>query len=266
MPTKTLVLPSGLTGEVRNLKAKEMSILADPANAQQARTSKRRQRDGEKASKRAHPLDPIYSGCWLKTIDPGPYPISEGMAVPWSKVLQCDRFYLLLQIRDLTWGAYEFKVKCQTADCGRAKNGFLWEMDLNELAFKELPAASRDKVKAGDLTFDITIGGRACKYRLMTGEDEANLPTLPDDVAGPKKMLAQVASRLFFVEGIDDDDDRIDWVGELDVPDLYAASRAMEAIDGGVETRTKVVCDECEEEMTIDVPFGSAGFLAPTPR
>jgi hypothetical protein len=259
MPTKTLVLPSGLTGEIRNLKAKEMSILADPANSQTLRGAKR------KSAKRAHPLDPIYAGVWLKTLDAGPYTIAEGTAPQWPKVLLCDRFYLLLHVRDLTWGAYEMKVKCRTQDCPRVKKPFLWDLDLNQLEFKELPAESREKVKAGNFVFDIMVGDKACKFKLLTGEDEANLPTLADDVPTSKKLLAQVASRLFFIDGVEDDDARVDWVGELDLPDLYAASRAMDAVDGGVETRTKVVCPDCEEEFTIDVPFGDAAFLAPTP-
>ncbi len=261
MPTKTLVCPTGFTGEIRNLKAKEMSILADPSNQSTYR-------GGKKKAARAHPLDPVYANIWLRTVNPGPYPIAEGAAPVWPKIALCDRFYTLLHVRDLTWGSYEMKVKCRTPDCPRSKKAFLWDLDLNGLEFKPMPAESIAKVKAGDLVFDIQAGGRACKFKLLLGEDEANLPTLSDDVPSHKKMLAQVASRIYSVEGIDDEDTdaRVDWVGELDLPDLYAVSKTMDDVDGGVETRTKVVCPECEEEFTVDVPFGDAAFLAPTPK
>lgn len=257
MPTKTIVCPSGLTGEIRNLKAKEMSILADPANRQMAR--------GKGKGDRSNPLDAIYANVWLSTQDAGPYKLDEKGQLNWSKVLLADRFFILLQVRDLTWGAYEFKVKCKNTDCPRHKKPFLWDLDLSALQTKSLPDASFKKVAAGDFVFDLEVAGKKCKFRLMTGRDEVNAPTLADDVPTSKKLLAVMATRLFEVEGIEDDEDRVDWVGELDIPDLLEANKAMEAVDGGVETRTKVECPECEEVFTIDVPFGSPDFLAPTP-
>jgi hypothetical protein len=257
MSTKTIVCPSGLTGEIRNLKAKEMSILADPGN---------RVRTGGKKAKAAHPLDPIYAGCWLKTENPGPYGFAVGEPVPWGKVLVCDRFFMLLHIRDCTWGGYEFKVKCQNGSCKRHKKPFVWEIDINSLEYKPLPPESVEKVKAGNRTFKLQLAGKECQFKLLTGEDEANAPTLSEDVESHKKMLAIVASRIFMVQGIDSDDARVDWVGELDLPDLYKAQRMMDAVDGGVETRTTVQCPDCEEEFTVDIPFGDAAFLAPTPK
>lgn len=263
MPTKIITCPSGLQGEIRHLKAKELSILADPANAHAVRA---RGKKGKGKGRRTHPLDPIYANVWLRTESAGPYGFAQGQSVPWPRVLTCDRFYTLLHVRDLTWGPYEFFVACRTPDCPRQKRRFPWELDLNQLEFKELPQESRDKVAANDPVFELTLGGRSCKFRLLTGDDEVNAPALSEDMPTSKKLLASVAARLFYIEGIDEDDDeaRIDWVGELDVPDLYAASKAMDAVDGGVETRTKVECPECEEEFTIDIPFGDAAFLAPT--
>lgn len=260
MPTKIITCPSGLRGEIRNLKAKEMSILADPANAHTIRAGKKKGK-----GQLAHPLDAVYANVWLKTLSAGPYSIAEGHPVPWAKVLTCDRFFTLLHVRDLTWGHYEFKVPCRTDGCPRVKKKFLWELDLNQLEFKELPPESVERVKEGNLVFDMELAGKKCKFKLLTGSDEINTPVLSEDMPTSKKLLAQVAARLFYVEGIDDDEERVDWVGELDVPDLYAASKAMEAVDGGVETRTKVECPDCDEEFTIDIPFADAAFLAPTP-
>jgi hypothetical protein len=259
MPSKTIELPSGFTGEVRNLKAKELSHLADPQNGK-ARGS------GKKKIKAAHPLDPVYNGCWVKTIDPGPYGFSVGEPVPWPKIILADRFVALLHMRDLTWGGYEFKVRCQNANCERNKKPFVWEIDINELDYKMLPDESREKVKQGNLTFDLVIDSKACQFRLMTGEDEANAPTLSDDVPGHKKILAQVAARLIAVEGFDvtkDSEKVIDWVGDLDLSELYRASKAMDEVDGGAETRTVVECPSCGLEFSTDIPFGDSAFLTP---
>lgn len=269
MSTKTITCPSGLVGEIRNFKAKELSILADPANAQAFHKKK------DKGVK-AHPLDPVYDGCWLKTVDPGPYPtggkdpgIKSDGRPNWPELLTCDRFFTLIQMRHLTYGPFNWKQRCKNTLCEKSKKGkgFLWDADLTALKFKELPAESRKKVTERNLVFELELGGKKTKFKLLTGKDEANTPTLSEDVPTAQKMLAQLATRIYTVEGIPDDDDeaRIEWVGELDAPELFAASNAMDAVDGGVETRTVVVCSACDEEFTVDIPFGDPGFLAPTP-
>lgn len=257
MSIKTVTAPSGLQLEIRNLKAREMSILA-------ATKTPPHRSNKAKRVKQPHPLDPIYEGCTLNIIDPGPYTLNATGKLVWSEVLSGDRFYLLLQIRDCTWGSYEFKVRCVNEDCPRHKKPFIWDLDLNGLEVKDVPEATLEKVRQRDLTFETVLAGRRVKYKILTGEDEANQPTLGDHVPEEKKLLAQVAGRVFWVEGIESDAARIEWVGDLDLPDIYSIQRELEAVDGGVETRTIVECSDCGEEFTTDVPFADTAFLSPT--
>lgn len=256
MPTATITLPSGLSGEIRNMKAKELSILAAPNGK------------AKKGKQRAHPLDPVFEGCWLKTIDPGPYKFAIGEAVPWPKVMLGDRFVALLHIRHLTYGEFDFKVRCRNGMCIHAKKPFNWKIDLTELDVKPFPATTIERIKAGNTRFDIEIAGKKCTYELLTGAREANHPLLDLDVDPKKKLLASVASRLVTIDGaaVDpEDDDVLEWVGEIDIPELVRINKEMEKPDGGAETRTTVECpsEACGMEFVVDVPFGEEGFLSP---
>lgn len=274
MGTATITLPSGLTGEIRNMKAKELSILADPQNGKAPKP--RMPGSKRPTAKKAHPLDPVYAGCWLKTLDAGPYGFSVGDPVPWPKIVLADRFVALLHIRQLTYGNFEFRVRCPNGGCDRSKKPFVWEIDLTELEVKPLPDETIARIKAAggasglhNLRFPIEIDGTSCTFELLTGEAEANRPELSDNVPTHKKMLAQVASRLVTIDGVEVDpesDKVLDWVGNLDAPVLFQASRGMEAVDGGAETRTLITCPDCESEFPYDVPFGDPGFLTPTPK
>lgn len=249
MAQETIVMPSGFAGVVRGLKAKEMSSLADG-----------------KATLKAggHPLDPVYAGCWLETTDVGPYAgygVEIGKPVNWSHILMCDRFWAFLRIRACTWGdGYEFKVRCPNTDCVRHKKAFVWDIPLSKLEFKKLPDASIAKVKAKDLIFPFQLGGTNATFKLLQGKDEAGIGKIEDDTPGDKKLLAQAASRLVTVEGVKPDE-LIEWIGNLDWPDLVAMSKAFDDVDGGVETRTQIACPECETEWSSDVPFDVQSFL-----
>ena len=89
-----ITCPSGLSGRIRGMKAREERILAD-----------------RKLAKNGTQLDQILGACWEETLDRGPYDFGQE-AIDWSKVLQGDRFYTLLQIRVLSYGPeYAFSVR-----------------------------------------------------------------------------------------------------------------------------------------------------------
>jgi len=248
------------------MKAKELSALADPNNGRAPRQIVRK---GKPQPLKKHPLDPIFVGCWISTEDPGPYGFGVNEPVPWPRICLADRFVALLNIRQLTYGNFEWRVKCRNPACELHKKGFVWEIDCTELEVKPMPAATIEKIKNKDFKFPVTIAGKECVFELLTGSKEANRPELSADLPSHKKMLAQVASRLVTIDGRDVDpesDDVLDWVGNLDIPDLHKASKDMDAVDGGVEVRTIIECPECGTEWTADVPFDDPAFLTPTPK
>lgn len=247
MAESVITLPSGLKGRVRNMKAKEISAAAafKPGKGT------------------VSPVDAVLNGCWLETIDPGPYKLEAGLLKlpPWEKVIAGDRFVALANIRQMTWGDFEWKIRCEDPMCVRSKKPFIWSLDLSQLAVKPLPQASIEKLRAGDNLFTMEVAGKHCTFRLQVGADEGSTPDL-ETVPPEERMLVVAAFRFLSVEGVEKKDIPA-WVGELDLPDLMALEEKFDAPDGGIQTRIGVVCPECDLEFAADIPFGDRDFLAP---
>lgn len=256
---ETITCPSGLKLLLRNMKAKELSLLAAGSEEDDGKQKAAKKRD---KTVTRNPTDAILTGCTLEVVDLGPYKAPFN----WKDVLIADRFVALLRVRVCTWGAgYEFRIRCKDVECVHHKKPFLWEEDLDGLEIKALPQTSIDKVKANDLIFEIELAGKKSKFKLLQGKDEGrSLPEVPKH----KVVLAQVASRLIYVEGQDVTkwDELLDWVGEIDLPELVAAKELFESVDGGVQTNTVVECPGCGLEFDTPIPFGAQAFLLPDKR
>lgn len=258
---ETITCPSGLRLEVRNMKARELSLLAagsEEDDGEKRPVNKKKDKAGRVSG---NPTDAVLKGCVLEVIDPGPYTKFD-----WRKVAIADRFFALLRVRACTWGpGYEFRVRCKDLECPHHKKPFLWEEDLNGLEIKALPPESIEKLRTGDLVFDNVLAGKRVKFKLLTGEDEGRpLPEVPKH----KLVLASVAARLIYVEGIDVTkwDNLLEWVADIDLPELVEARDRFEKVDGGVQTNTVVECPECGLEFDTPIPFGAQAFLLPDKR
>jgi len=237
MPEIDVECPSGLSGTVRGLKARELNILGD----------RRAVRSGEA-------LDRILRACWTKTTAPGPYDFKDGVP-DWDRALQCDRFYTLMQIRVATYPdeKYAFGVGCQNGSCGE---NFDWELDLDELPYKDLPEESKAKVRSQEL-FETDLHGTKIKWKLATGKEEKRATR---KVSSPT-ITAALGLRIVEVEGVARPS--IDtWLEDLEVAECRDLLREFEAADGGVETEIEVECPYCLSVQRLDLPF-SAEFFVP---
>jgi len=121
--SEIITCPSGLTGRIRAMQVREERILAD-----------------RKLAKTGDQVDELLTACWEVTLEAGPYDFVDTV-IDWGMILQGDRFYALLKIRSLTYGAkYAFSVPCQNDAC-RAR--IEWELDLGELPCRSLSDESR---------------------------------------------------------------------------------------------------------------------------
>jgi len=242
--SQVITCPSGLTGKIRGMKVREERILAD-----------------RQLAKGGGQVDALLSACWEDTVDPGPYSLSDG-PLDWSKVLQGDRFFALLQVRIATYGpTYAFSVPCQRDAC-RAKID--WEIDLSELPVKALSDASRTAFAAGNRFQASLPDGRKVWVRLLTGEDERKLPQLRR--AAPDRMLSGLLThRVLEVEGIEAREKRR-FLEDLSMADATYLFDEFDRHDCGVETRIDIECPECGAEQEVELPFEGRAFFLPTKK
>ena len=240
MNSTLITCPSGLTGSVRGLKAKEERILAD-----------------RKLAKDGGQLDQILAACWEEVVDPGPYPFGDH-AIDWSKVLQGDRFYTLLQIRILSYGPeYAFTVPCQNRSC---RSRIDWELKLDDLPVRKLSEESRAAFLSGN-RFSTTLpsSGQRVTFRLLTGADERLMTRLRKQAAD-RPITTLLNFRVDSIEKVDPMA-KLSFLEELGMADVTALLGAMDSVDCGVDTDLEIECPECGAVQRIDLPFDQNFFL-----
>jgi len=256
--------PSGLRVKLRSIKGKDLDGLRD----------KRRLATGEAFSK-------LLDDCTLEVLDPGPYFGTASLQVVgskqpvwgWKQALIGDRVHGLLGLRSATSGTmYGFRVRCGNDQC---RAWIDWELDLAELPIKPLSPESRERFRA-DNRFEATVDGRVVVFHLVTGEDQAKAIRLQERFAAARKRqkergdsaseggqaLLGLAARIVSVEG---ESDVVAYLSELDLGEIERLIRVMDKADCGVETGIEVVCGECEEVTSQELPL-DANFFRATAR
>jgi hypothetical protein len=237
--TKIITCPSGLVGTVRNLTVGESRVL----------TGKRRDSTAQ--------LNQLLSACWVETLDPGPYALDEGR-LAWPKVLQGDRFFALMQIRILTYGAaYEFGVPCQNRMCSRRID---WSLSLDDLAVRKLSDASREAFMR-DNHFDAPLpGGKRAHFGLPIGEDETRMTRIQqgnEDASLPVLLNLRVRE-VSDVPPLQ----KAAYLSRLSLRQARDLLAAFDRADCGVETDIDVECPHCGYTQSVSLPLDQ-GFLWP---
>ena len=235
-----ITCPSGLTGRIRGMKVREERILAD-----------------RKLAKSGDQVDRLLAACWEETLDPGPYDFG-GKDIDWDMVLQGDRFYVLLQLRALTYGpGYAFSVGCQSPAC---RSRIDWELDLVDLPVRPLPEDSRQALVAGN-RFGTTLPDSGLKvwFRLLTGADERKLPQLRKQ-AGDRILSAMLALRVVEIEGVEPRR-KLQTIEDLSLRDADFLVDEFDRVDCGVETGIEIECPDCGVVQELELPFERTFFM-----
>ena len=228
--------PSGLRGEIRKCKVREIALFSDVKLLKQGRVSTE-----------------VVKSCWVKTLDPGPYPnVEVGSAfLPWDSMLHADRDYVFKQIRIATFGP-EFEWESQCPNCNHR---FITEVNLNELKVTPLPETSREHISQ-DVPFGCVVAGTKVRFRLLRASDDKRILDLTQKHNIPL-VTAALMCRIVYVEGIDADEPDMlrEWVEELDVEVSNELEERMDRQEALLRTRFDSECPRCNQEWTGTVPL-----------
>jgi hypothetical protein len=245
--------PSGLTGEIRKLKGKEANILAD-----------------RKLARKGETYDQILKGCWVNTIDPGPYE-RYGVTVgeeklPWGKILSCDRYYALTSIRINTHGPeYSFKVQCGSDGSSGCGKRFSWDIDISkDLDIYDLPKESRLKISEKNNEFKVEKEGIVFTFKLLNGDDERRSNKLIQD-RGDKLITSALEARIVSISKVENRRDHGKFLEDLDVNIQLELLDEFEKVDGGIDTSFEVECPNpaCGIQFEVSVPLEGSEFWLP---
>jgi len=235
-----ITCPSGLSGRIRGMKAREERILAD-----------------RKLAKSGGQIDQILAACWEETLDPGPY--TFGLSAPnWSEVLVGDRLYALLHVRSVSYGSmYEFAVTCSNREC---RSRIDWELDLRDLPVTKLSDESRSALLAGR-TFHAVLprAARAVAFRLLRGADERRM-SAQRRASGERPLTTMLAMRIESIEDVETKD-KLRFLEDLEMADVSFLLGEFDRVECGVETEIEVECPDCLSLTTVELPFEKGFFL-----
>ena len=226
-----------MTGIVRKMRVREGRKLTDRELAQ-----------------RGLVVESLIRDCWIETLSPGPYKFKtdrdDKPIVDWPQVLQGDRVYALVQLGIHTYGPrYDFDCTCR--NCGKR---IRWSVDCeNELDVYDLPDASREKIAAGDNSFEAEFKDTVIRFKLLTGADEKFILGVQEDA--PETIMEQsLALRITSIEGVSDGD-KLDWIRELGLDEALDLTDLFDAQDCGVESDILISCPRCFAEQEHTLPF-----------
>jgi hypothetical protein len=242
--SETITCPTGLSGRIRGMKAREERILAD-----------------RKLARSGAQLEQILAACWEETLDAGPYDFGE-QPIDWGKVLQGDRFLTLLRVRVLSYGPdYAFAVPCENRGC-RAR--IEWELDLRELPVRTLSEESRAAFLASN-RFETVLpdAARKVSFRLLTGTDERRMAALRR-AAGERPITTLLGFRLETIDQVEPRDKQR-FIEDLSMADVAFLLGEFDRVDCGVDTEIEVACAECFGVTRVELPF-EKGFFLPEKR
>jgi hypothetical protein len=243
--------PSGLTGEVRKLKGKEINILTSIRLAKQ---------------RLIH--DKLLENCWISTTDPGPYGCHGVVAgndnVPWEKILVCDRYYTLIAIRIATYGSmFSFSVKCDDGNLGGCGKKFIWDFDLeNDLDVYDLPKSTIEKIANNDNRFEARLYDKLYTFKILTGRDEV-IVNRNIDKRSDALITTALGSRIISIEGVEHKFQIGEFLEELDFNIQQELLSLFDGIDGGVEGQFEIMCPNCGNEYEVALPLDGKEFWIP---
>lgn len=250
-----LEAPSGLTAEVRKIRGVELVNLAEQADDAAAADS----------------FGQVLGSCWVRTIDPGPYPFVKGDSderPPWARILKGDVLFAFVYLRRISMpngDDYDFDIRCE--EC-RKRYG--WSVNLaSDLTVKRLPPESVERIKRAEPFETRTSDGRLIRFMLQTtGQEDPMLRLMKQQKRGRSTFVDTLAAQTISIEGVNPDL-RARWrfISELDLDELYRLREAFEAPDCGLDTAIQTRCTkrDCSWVQDVNLPLGR-NFFAPRRR
>lgn len=262
-----VIFPSTMVGDLKKMSGREIAEVAEQADGGGSA-------DGGFAT--------ILGGCWIATLDRGPYPAHvfepeerkpnrkerrAGAREPekltytgpdWRRVLKGDLVAGMLHLTrvSITDGDdYGFDVPCRS--CGKS---IPWELQLSDLPVRVLPEKSIEKIRAGE-PFEASVAGKKVLFDLQTvASEEPVLALMRREGRKVVTIVEILAAQVRSVEGVSNDlRARWNWLNDLSLGELQDLQHAVEDVDCGVETNIEIRCS-CNYVQEVDLPLGRRLF------
>lgn len=201
--------------------------------------------------KKGQAMNMIFKNCVRENIHP-------------DQLLTVDRTWLLIYLRGISYSpTYEVEVRC--TECN---SKFQTVIDLDSLPVTLCPEDFGPEKLQGVLPKT----GYSFTYRLSTGKDENMIQAHRDqrikqnnDGDHDDTWTYRASLLINDIEGLTDKGALHALLSRLPIQDVGHIRNVMMEPPFGVDTRVPVICPNCSEEFTVEMPM-DANFFFPRPK
>lgn len=166
-----------------------------------------------------------------------------------------DRVFLIFAIRRVTLGD-ELPVREKCPECGTTT------LFMVDLADELQPRPMKDPMKR---VYDVELpSGTTARFRVSTGQDEANLSKLTKRQKHKADALSQAL--LMRLELLGGEKPTLKMVKSLGMRDRHYLREQFQEVEGGVDTSLELECPSCGHEWEKDLDLSAANFFFPGGR
>ncbi len=171
-----------------------------------------------------------------------------------------DRNAIMTALRVTGYGAdYNVEVNCPACGTKQKKEFSLAELPIKRLEISPVAPG------ANLFTFELPVSKKTVHFKFLTGKDENEMNIIQER---QKKQGAKVDSlvttrlihALCSVDGITDKNKINLFVKNMPARDSLALRRFIDNNEPGIEMKSWMVCDECDEHSEVNLPLGASFF------
>jgi hypothetical protein len=177
-----------------------------------------------------------------------------------EKMLVGDRNAVMIAVRITGYGA-EYKAEVACPACGEKDH---YEFDLTSLPIKRL---SSPPVSPGENCFEVTLpmSKKKVLYKLFTGEDEREQNIIAErkkklKLSSDSLITDKLAASILSVGGIQDKNKINHFVRNMPARDSLFLRNAISENEPGVEMKSWMECNHCQEHSEVSLPLGASFF------
>lgn len=177
-----------------------------------------------------------------------------------DEMISGDRNALMTALRITGYGAdYTVQVDCPECGAGNKQTFMLTDLPIKRLEIS--PIAEGSNI----FEFELPVTKKKVQFRFLTGKDETEMNTIAE--RQKKQGLKSdnlVTSRLNFsvvaVDGVTDKSKVGMFIKNMPARDSLALRKHIDSNEPGIEMKSWMQCDSCDEHSEVNLPIGASFF------
>lgn len=171
-----------------------------------------------------------------------------------------DRNAIMTALRVTGYGAeYTAEVTCPECSAKNKKEFSLAELPIKRLEIS--PVAPGSNL----FPFQLPVSKKTVHFKFLTGKDENDMSIIQErQKKQGAKVDSLVTSRLIHsivsVEGVTDRNKIGTFIRNMPARDSLSLRKYMDKHEPGIEMKSWMTCDECDEQSEVNLPLGASFF------